>query len=103
MAMRTGRLEKRVPLAVPLRLACQEHRGYVESTHTENVSPFGARVVTRHKWRPDEQLLVSSPQGDFSSSARVVYCEQVRDEQCVIGLRLQSPFNAWSNSRSRNN
>jgi len=102
MAMRTGRLEKRVPLAVPLRLACQAHRGYVESTHTENVSPFGARVVTRHKWRPDEQLLVSSPQGGFSSPARVVYCQQLHEEQCVIGLRLQSPFNAWSSSGSRN-
>lgn len=103
MAVSTGRFEKRAPLAVPLRLACQEHPGYMENTHTENVSPRGARVVTRHKWRPDEQLLVSSPQGDFSSPARVVYCQQLRDEQWVIGLRLQSPFNAWSNSRSRNN
>src|SRR5260370_17895291 len=100
MGMGSGRVEKGVALAVPLRLACQEHPGYVEGTHTENVSPFGARVVTRHKWRPDEQLLVSSPQGDFSSPARVVYCQQLHEEQCVIGLRLQSPFNSWPTSRT---
>lgn len=67
----------------------------VENTFTENVSSRGARVVSSRRWNQDDRLTLASPLGDFSSSARVAYCQPVRDRGYAIGLEFLEPNGQW--------
>ena len=54
-------MEKRVPMAVPVDLVIAEEMFVTERAITVNVSPHGARVVTRRRWQAEEQPWVASP------------------------------------------
>ena len=92
---KAGRAERRVPLVVPVLLTSPEHGGLVEWVATQNVSSFGARVVSEHEWQPDQRLLIESQQYEFRSKARVVYCKPVQGGKFVVGLRLSSAAANW--------
>ena len=51
-----GRMEKRVQLAVPVDLLISEEMLIAERVVTVNVSPHGARVVTKRHWRVESGL-----------------------------------------------
>lgn len=87
-----GRTEKRVTMAIPVCLVPAEKLHVAEQAMTVNVSPHGARVVTRRRWQPEEQPRLALRSGEFRTQAKVVYCEQMRDGHFCIGLKFQSDF-----------
>lgn len=91
----TARTERRIARAMAVELCPLGPSPAGEATFTENVSPRGARVVTRHGWKPEERLLLKSLQGDFRWQARVVYCERLPNNAFAVGLDLLSPTGEW--------
>jgi hypothetical protein len=87
-----GRVETRLPLKVQVNLV---------STHapevvlTENVSPRGARVVTKRRWQPGEHQWITPGSGKLHLQARVVYCQPVSNDSFHIGLALQDSCANW--------
>ena len=90
-----GRTEKRVTLAIPVCLGAAEKLHVAEQAMTVNVSPHGARVVTRHRWQSEEQARLASRSGEFQTQAKVVYCQPLTDGHFCIGLQFQSVFMDW--------
>lgn len=90
-----GRTEKRVTIAIPVCLGVAEKLYVAEQATTVNVSPHGARVVTRRRWRPEEQPRLALRSGEFRTQAKVVYCEPQTDGHFCIGLKFQSAFTDW--------
>ena len=90
-----GRTEKRIPLAVPVYLVSTKELRVVEKAMTENVSPHGARVVTKQPWESGEQPRLSRRIGDFQLSAQVVYCQPLTDGNFCVGLEFRSDSMAW--------
>ena len=73
MKPETGRLEKRLAIAVPVRIASLDRRWLVERATTENVSLFGARILVKSMWRTNERAVVEAPGGIDPCEARVIY------------------------------
>jgi hypothetical protein len=90
-----GRTEKRVTMAIPVCLVVAENLLAAEHATTVNMSPHGARVVTRHRWRPDQQPRLASGAGELRVQATVVYCQPLPDGHFCVGLKFQAPLRAW--------
>ncbi len=90
-----GRIEKRVPVAVPLDLVIAEERLVTERVVTVNVSPHGARVVTKRRWRAEEQLLLASVTSYFRLQGSVVYCQPLTNGDFCVGLKFRVSFIDW--------
>lgn len=71
-----------------------------ETTSTENVSPGGARVVSRRRWKAGDRVLVNGLKGDLQWQARVVYCETLSNNAFAIGLKLLTPAERWEKGTS---
>jgi len=69
-----GRIEKRFPTSVPVYLASLEGPQASERTRTENVSPHGARVISKWSWQFGEESIITPLTGEFPRIGRVVYC-----------------------------
>ena len=95
MRVPTGRTEKRIARAVAVELSPLDASLPPETTVTENVSPHGARVLTKQRWRPGERVLLKSVQGGLRLQARVVYCQQLPNNAFAIGLELFAPTGEW--------
>jgi hypothetical protein len=93
MATRTGRVEKRKQLAVPMLLSRLQRQGSTdlpEKTITENVSSHGVRVLTKRAVPPQERLLVTSLTGrEEPIQARVVYCQPLAKGVFGVGLQFE--------------
>jgi hypothetical protein len=88
-----GRLERRVGAVFPVYLTSDARQVLAETAYTENVSDHGVRIVTRRKWSPDERVQVESIRWSIRTTARVAYCEPVREEEFAVGLQfLNSPI-----------
>jgi hypothetical protein len=96
MYSRSGRVEKRTPVAVTVRITSLEHHGLADSGTTQNVSPFGLRVLVGNQWAPNEPVQVESPPGVFRSRAWIVYCQSAQDGEFAVGLRLLTPQRSWT-------
>ena len=68
-----GRIEKRLPVSVPVYLAHLNELRSREETVTENVSPHGARVISKRSWRSGEEALIAPLTGEFPQVGTVVY------------------------------
>jgi hypothetical protein len=101
MYSQTGRVEKRAPLAVTVRITSLEHPGRADSGITQNVSPFGLRVLVGNLWAPNEPVEVESPPGVFRSRAWIVYCQSAQDGDFAVGLRLLTPQRSWTPNGGR--
>jgi hypothetical protein len=98
MPARSGRLEKRIRLAVPVEVSNLQNAAEAERTTTENVCSLGVRILTQRAMDSNERLVISSPIGDLRALARVVYCERLRDGRFGVGLQVQGrPIN-WVKS-----
>src|SRR5260370_7915254 len=64
-----GRIEKRSDAVVPVCLMTINEPRFSERTVTRNVSPHGARVVTKRLWQPGEEPLLTPPAGEFPQPA----------------------------------
>jgi len=67
-----------------------------ESTFTENVSARGARVLSVRRWEQGDQLVLASRTGEFRSSARVAYCQQLQGDGFAIGVEFLEPNDGFA-------
>jgi len=90
-----NRAERRIPMEIGVFL--DGHRDFpgAESTFTENVSARGARVVSFRRWEQGERLTFVSRTGEFRSSARVAYCNQLHGEGFAVGVEFLEPKGRW--------
>ena len=90
-----NRVERRVPMEIPVLLDGHRRMPGTESTFTENVSARGARVVSTRRWELGERLTFVSRTGEFRSSARVAYCEPLQGDGFAIGVEFLEPKGRW--------
>ncbi len=90
-----GRIEKRVAMAVPVDLVIAEETLVAERVVTINVSPHGARVVTRRRWRAEEQPWLASLTSYFRLQGSVVYCQPLANGDFCVGLKFRASFIDW--------
>jgi hypothetical protein len=96
MPAKSGRLEKRIRLAVQVEITSLQYPSANERTTTENVCSLGIRVLTQHARELNERLMIRSLVGDLRSLARVVYCQRLPDGQFGLGLQFQELAVNWS-------
>lgn len=97
----SGRMERRLPVIVVVRLAYCEPVAIdgEERTFTDNISPHGARIFSKHAWQPGEVVRVI-PLSQDAACGKVVYCERLPDDRYSIGVEFQDRPVAWSTLRS---
>ena len=91
----SGRTEIRTPMKVLVELCSFENVTY-ELAYTADVSPHGARVLTKSPWESNQRLTVRSVQGELYSLARVAYCQSVDAQSFAIGVELRQPTADWT-------
>jgi PilZ domain len=86
----SGRMEKRLPIAIVVRLAhvLDPPKNGAEMTYTDNVSAHGARVVSNRLWQMGDVARVTSLKDDSTLLGRVVYCQKLEDSRYCIGLNF---------------
>src|SRR6267143_2012941 len=95
MRVPSGRTEKRSAWAVPVELSHLDLLLPVETTVAENISPRGARVVSKRRWKEGDRVLVKALKGDLRLRAQVVYCEILPSNTFALGLKLLSAAGGW--------
>ena len=95
MPMKSGRLEKRIQLAVPVEISNPLNPSTAERTTTENVCSLGIRVLTQRARGLNERLMINSLIGDLRTLARVVYCQRLPDGRYGVGLQFQGVGVHW--------
>ena len=90
-----NRVERRIPMEIPVVLDGHRQMPGVESTFTENVSARGARVVSTRRWEHGERLTFASRTGEFRSTARVAYCHPLQGDGFAIGVEFLEPKGRW--------
>jgi hypothetical protein len=96
MHLRSGRLEKRIEIAIPLQISTILEPDGAERTTTENVCSLGIRVLTDHARELNERLMIQSLKGDLKRVARVVYCQRLPDGHFAVGLQFQGNAVKWA-------
>jgi len=96
MPVRSGRLEKRIQLAVAVQISSLLDPAATERTTTENVCSLGIRVLSQRARDLNERLMVSSLKGDKRTLGRVVYCQRLPDGRFGVGLEFQGQTVSWS-------
>src|SRR6266853_217995 len=92
---RSGRLEKRTRLAVPLQISSLQDSTAIERTTTENVCSLGIRAVMGRPKGLHERLFVRSLDGVLQTPARVVYCQKLSDGRFGVGFQFQQKATNW--------
>lgn len=97
MALRNSavRIEKRIPMAVALRISGHAQMPGVETTFTENVSSRGARVLSIRRWHANDRVQVDTLTGEFRAVARVAYCTPTPEQSFAVGLEFIEPKGHW--------
>ena len=95
MPMRSGRLEKRTRLAIPVKISSLKEPSAGERSTTENVCSLGLRVLVRRARELNERLLITSVDGELQADARVVYCERLLDGRFAVGLEFHEEVTDW--------
>lgn len=89
------RAEKRIPMAVAVRIAGHAALPGVETTFTEDVCSSGAKVYSARRWKKDERLQFATLAGNFQSVARVAWCLPAQEIGFAIGLQFEQPSGSW--------
>jgi len=100
----SGRMEKRIPIAIVVRLTHKQDQPVREPelTYTDNVSAHGARVVSSRPWQIGEVAQVTSLKDETTISGKVAYCVMLPDNRYLIGLNFQDRPVMWSAYRTYN-
>ena len=88
------RTESRIPKKVVVELHGFENAAH-EISSTTDVSPHGARVLTKHSWAPNQDVSVRAVPGKLSLRAHVIHCKPLPDSSFSIGLELLQPSENW--------
>jgi hypothetical protein len=99
MAVPTGRRDKRIPKEVMVELTLPDASQRKEAAIAQNVSARGMRVATEQVWRPGDSVLLRSPEIDFRTQARVVYCQRLENNKFAVGLEFLTPLREWAKPR----
>jgi hypothetical protein len=93
----SGRMERRLPIVVVVRLAQVERTGEdgEERTYTDNISSRGARVYSIRPWQLGDALQLT-PRNDGPACGNVVYCQRLADNRYAIGVKFQDCPITWS-------
>jgi hypothetical protein len=94
---RLFRIEKRLPISVPIYLGSLEDPRTPERTLTENVSPHGARVLSKRPWQPGEESIVTPLTGEFPQIGRVIYCLPTAGDRFYLGMEFLDRAVKWDN------
>jgi hypothetical protein len=90
------RMESRTSARVQVQLLGMDAPFTNEITRTENVSQYGARVITKTKGRPNDEVTVKLLRGGMSNEARIAYCKPLKAGGAfAIGLQFSSPVASW--------
>ena len=89
------RMERRTRIRVEVELLSTDEPFGREITVTENISRYGARVVTKRWWPPNAGVTVRLLLEDLPYSARIAYCHPIREETFAAGIQLSSPVVSW--------
>jgi PilZ domain len=92
-----GRMERRLPIIVVVRLAQAVNTGAVgeERTYTDNISPRGARLFSTRPWQPGDSVRIA-PRDEDPVLGNVVYCQTLPDGRFVVGVNFQDRPIKWS-------
>jgi len=96
----SGRMERRLPVIVVVRLAQAEcaSTNREERTYTDNISSRGARVYSARPWQLGDAVQVT-PRNEEPACGNVVYCQTLEDGRFVIGVKFQDRPVMWSAMR----
>src|SRR6266481_368548 len=83
-----GRVEKRVPVTVPVYITVRGASGPAERSFTENVSPHVVRVMTRQPIRTGERPIVCVLSSECESRGRVVYCQPLPNARYCVWMEF---------------
>jgi len=90
-----GRIEKRIPMGIPVYFGSLKKPRTAERVLTENVSPHGARVVTKQHWQPGEEQWITPLSGQFELPAQVIYCQLLANGDFCVGLDFRGRPVNW--------
>jgi len=99
LSLLNGRMDKRLPIAMVVRLAQVQEQPIngSEMTYTDNISVNGARVVSTRSWQAGEIVQLTSLKDETTIRGKVVYCQRLVDDRYCIGLNFTwSTFRAYS-------
>lgn len=82
------RAERRIDITGTAMLIGRHGKLGVEQASMQNVSTRGVRVISTSQWYADDTILVSLPDGHFTSAARVAYCDVLTQGQFAVGLEF---------------
>ena len=89
------RVESRTLARVEVELLTTDAPFTNEITLTENVSRYGARVVTKTQWRLSDDVDVKLRREGLCNRARIAYCKPLKGEAFAIGLQFSLPVANW--------
>lgn len=89
------RMEGRTVARVEVELLSTDAPFINEIALTENVSWYGARVVTKMRWRPNDGVTVKLLSEGLPNRARIAYCNPLKGETFAIGLQFSSAVVSW--------
>ena len=89
------RMEARISTSVMLELSGPDEPIIYEITFTENVSRYGARVVTKRRYRPNDSVLVKLPREYLPLRARITYCQPLKGDEFAMGLQFSLVVYDW--------
>jgi hypothetical protein len=96
MEVQSGRVEKRLAIAVPIWLTSLKNPGPFEKAVTENVSSVGARIIVGGRREPNESVVLLCSPGCIAQG-EVVYAQPLQGEEnyFALGVRLQANARGW--------
>jgi hypothetical protein len=89
------RMESRTLARIEVELLTTNAPFINEITLTENVSRYGARVVTKTPWRLSDDVDVKLRREGLCNRARIAYCKPLKGEAFAIGLQFSLPVANW--------
>ncbi len=96
-----GRVEKRSLAVLPVYLATTKEPRFSERIFTRNVSPHGARLVTKRPLQLGEEPLIAPLTGEVLQQARVVYCQPRPKGGYYLGVHFSERTVRWPDSSIR--
>ena len=96
MEVQSGRVEKRLPIAVPIWLTSLKSPGPFEKAVTENVSSVGARIIVGARRPPSEPVVLLCSPGCIAQG-EIVYTQPIPGEEnyFALGVRLHNCPRGW--------